>query len=271
MERKDIINELQNRGYDARKTSTIKNGVTCEGILIMTKTSINPVFYTKGILDNAQNKGQSVEGVVQDIITKFEECKVPPVTIEQLLDKDFLMANMRIGLQRESTQDLIKKETEFDGIEQYLYLDGEGYSVKINVYQLEKANITIEEAWIAAELNTFAKTKITNMAAVIAVMMHQEYDKSMDVDMFIITNEKGTNGASAILDKNTLKKFGKTTGIKKVAILPSSIHEAILVPLCDDELSTDLEELSEMVQSVNSGEVDEQEQLSDKAYKIDLE
>lgn len=85
--------------------------------------------------------------------------------------------------------------------------------------------------------------------------------------MFVITNKSGFRGASAILNKTALKEFADKRGVKRVFILPSSIHECILVP---DNGDFTLEELSHMVADVNATEVAPQEQLPNNAYIVEF-
>lgn len=85
-------------------------------------------------------------------------------------------------------------------------------------------------------------------------------------DMYIVTNrDKWYGAAGMFLDVHFLTyKFG----LRNFYILPSSIHEVILVP---DRRQRSAEELSCMVQEVNREQVDPEERLSDHAYYYDLE
>lgn len=80
--------------------------------------------------------------------------------------------------------------------------------------------------------------------------------------MFILTNQKGINGATCLLYLNVLKDFSQL--IKSdFFVIPSSIHEVILVPY--DKLITK-EILMEMVRDVNHTQVARDEILSDLVY-----
>lgn len=81
-------------------------------------------------------------------------------------------------------------------------------------------------------------------------------------NMYIITNCYRRNGAAVLLYDGLLEKFAECTG-RNFYILPSSIHEIILLP---DEPDFDLEGMSEMVSSVNRNGVAPEEVLSDHAY-----
>lgn len=66
-----------------------------------------------------------------------------------------------------------------------------------------------------------------------------------------------------------LSEFGKKYNINKVVVIPSSIHEMLILS-ADILESVGMEELTEMVQDVNKNEVSDKEQLSDRAYILDI-
>ena len=83
--------------------------------------------------------------------------------------------------------------------------------------------------------------------------------------MWIATNESRFNGASAMaygdfMDQATEKLEGS------FYILPSSIHEVIMIP---DSFGMKAEELKAMVTSINASEVRPEERLTDNVYHFD--
>ena len=73
-----------------------------------------------------------------------------------------------------------------------------------------------------------------------------------------ILGDARPNNASVILTTDALKELGQN-----LILIPSSIHEWLLIPLIP-EMST--EELTEMIQSVNGSELTPEETLSDHPY-----
>ena len=61
--------------------------------------------------------------------------------------------------------------------------------------------------------------------------------------------------------------MGKKHNTDKVVVLPSSVHEMLLVPYTEE---IDIDTFSEMVEEVNTAEVDPTERLTDRAYIITL-
>ena len=275
MTREIIINELNNRGYKAEAQNTIKNGVELEGIRILTDNNIAPVIYTEAIIENAENEGKSLDEVVSAIIGTYENHKSFEFDVNMLFDRDFVLNSIYVGLQRVSTEDIEKKLCEdFEGIESYLYIRGEAdregsYSIKVSKAILDRANISEVEAWEQAQTNTEAETSLESMAKVMSEMLGFEYSEEMDeqTPFFIISNTSKVKGASAILNKKVLAEFGERYHTDKIVVLPSSIHEMLLVPYTEE---IDIDTFSDMVASVNGSEVEPLDNLVDRAFIITL-
>ena len=99
--------------------------------------------------------------------------------------------------------------------------------------------------------------------------MGEEFSGVCGVDdkMFVISTKSGIKGAAAVLDKENMEAFAREHNTKTVAILPSSIHEMILVTGADksDEMA-----LSSMVTDVNATEVTPEERLTNRAYFMEF-
>lgn len=87
-----------------------------------------------------------------------------------------------------------------------------------------------------------------------------------DMNLYVLTNNRGINGAVAMMYDDFINKLSEKYGNKDIYILPSSIHEVLLLP-ADNRLSVD--ELQAMVMNVNRTNVAEQDFLSDSVYKFD--
>lgn len=83
-----------------------------------------------------------------------------------------------------------------------------------------------------------------------------------DIPLYLLSNHINTNGAIAMMYEGILKDFA-TVLDHDLIILPSSIHEVLVVPY-EEELC--IEELKEMVRHINQTEVTKEEVLSDNVY-----
>lgn len=85
--------------------------------------------------------------------------------------------------------------------------------------------------------------------------------------LFVMTNTKGMFGAVSMVFEEELESFSRRIG-KSFYILPSSVHEVILVPECQE---FSLEYFSDMVHEINETQVEATEVLSDSIYYYDAE
>ena len=173
--------------------------------------------------------------------------------MNEILDRIYL------GVQRTSNAEIAKKATEFDGIEQYLW-------VKIDEERSFKvpASLESEPLWEAAKRNTFAETKIRSLAQVMSELAGFEIPE-MEPVQYIVTNRTGFRGAACVLDKDAIRALGEKLGVTGFWVLPSSIHEVILAPFSDEFTKGDLDE---MVRNVNATQVAYADQLGDHAYEL---
>lgn len=161
--------------------------------------------------------------------------------------------------------------------------DGIG-TIRINDDHMLLWQSSIQELYELSVQNTsrLFPAKIRSMDEVIYDMLKQDLEGSGDDKaseeilssflteckakdqqrMYVLTNEKGINGATCLMYYDILKDFSGKLGTD-LFILPSSIHEVILVPY---DKSITRESLSDMVIEVNLTQVAEDEVLSDRVY-----
>lgn len=196
---------------------------------------------------------------------------------EKIFQKEYVEEHIFIGLQRSEQEEIERKNTEFEEIEKYLYIrmDTEGgvfITAKVNQSYFEKAQVSVQEAWSLAEKNTNKESFVMGLAEYMAKRFGKDMASIIfpyQTPFYVVTNKSGYKGASAILNKKMLSEFGRKYNINKVVVIPSSIHEMFILPADILEM-VEMEELTEMVQDVNKNEVLVKEQLSDRAYILDI-
>lgn len=98
--------------------------------------------------------------------------------------------------------------------------------------------------------------------------LFEEYEKRKENDallpMYILSNQKNIQGAACMLNTDRLSGFADELD-SDFFIIPSSVHELILVP---DFLNKNVDELKQMIVDVNNNQVPIQEVLSDRLYKF---
>ena len=86
-----------------------------------------------------------------------------------------------------------------------------------------------------------------------------------DEMMYVLSNEDKLNGAAVLLNDKVMDDITEKLG-QDYFILPSSVHEVLIVPKNDQ---MDLKTLESMVQDVNATQVAPEERLSDHVYAYD--
>ncbi len=184
----------------------------------------------------------------------------------QLKNTDYLINNLCVGLRKTSSKPGIKKESELDGIEAYLYIPfTEGKHIIITEELLKPADLTPDEAWNIAEVNTAKKAVLVNLNSILAELSDGEYEETAmnETPLYVLTNKNKMCGASAILNKNILREFGHKHNTDKIVVFPASIHEMLIMPYKEDY---DMNAMSMLVKTINETQVEPHERLTDKAY-----
>lgn len=260
--REKIIEKLIERGYNASAIDTVKNGVIWHGIIIKEENkSTTPIIY----LDELDGQ-HDLEESVSYVIAFYEKHRGFQFDVNLLKDKEFIMKRIYIGMQKSSSEPLEKRESFLNGIEEYLFIDVSDGVIKVRKNLL---NMDMHEVWEQALRNTIENSEIESIQEVLKEVffdtgLEDELNEGLKLrPMFVISNYNKRYGASAILNRRLLKKIAVQYNTSKVLILPSSVHEMIVIPYNEN---MDINDFSETVHEVNSCTVAEEEQLTDRAY-----
>ena len=140
-------------------------------------------------------------------------------------------------------------------------------TIKVTHDMLQHWNyVAISDILPIARENTFRTPYVLqSMAEIMAELMglsKEIFEAEMQFPMNVLTNKTKLNGATEICNYSTMKEIAEQFQ-SDLIVLPSSIHEVIIVPKIDD---MNIEDLTNMVKEVNESEVAEDEVLSDHAY-----
>ncbi|MBQ6903291.1 MAG: hypothetical protein IJQ26_02115 [Lachnospiraceae bacterium] len=97
-------------------------------------------------------------------------------------------------------------------------------------------------------------------------MVKGMFPPELDRGMYVLTNQSKHHGAAVILNPKTMDEITEKVG-KEYYILPSSIHEVLIVPKRD---GMELKDLEGMVRDVNGTQVAPHERLSDHVFAYDI-
>lgn len=136
--------------------------------------------------------------------------------------------------------------------------------------QLELWQITTQELHESAIENERIKNpvRIDTMSSVLEEMGATPLGIEEDNILQVVTKEDKLYGASAIFHPEVMAQLSRQMGGDYI-VLPSSLHEVLVLPTEPDTTKKELENLKEMVQEVNRTVVDPEDFLSDQVYRYD--
>jgi len=288
MEYKEFVEYIKmNSGYIAGEGGNItinhviqNNGCEMDGLVIMEKgKDIAPTIYLDSFYELYTN-GENIKNIIRQIEVIYEQNKnnvTFDVNILKHFDtiKDKIVYKVVNYRSNEKLLEQVPHKRILDlAVVFYCLLDNEyGRSATALIYNnnLKNWNVTIDDVYKAALKNTpdLLHSKISSMAALFEKCGVNVDGEEVDLkdyvpsDMYVLTNESKLNGAACILYENVLYDFAQKLGAD-LYILPSSVHEVILLP----KLSMfEKDELVNMVKEVNTEGVAADEVLSDHVYE----
>ncbi|MBQ2451002.1 MAG: hypothetical protein II273_05465 [Lachnospiraceae bacterium] len=267
---------------------TKNNGVVLSGItMLQDDNNISPTIYLNKYYEAYENGDITLRCIVDEVLDTYERNKV-----NQSVDMRFFMNYERIKdriifklIHAERNKELLKdiphiRYLDFAVVFQCLISDEMFGNATIMIHNahLKIWEITENELYEKAIKNTpvLQKYDIKTMKDVLCEMMLLEEMEGKEIlnkneyiedlqdatPMYVLSNRTRVQGASCILYPNILKDFASAVK-SDFYILPSSVHEVILLPAQGDE---DKEGLKRMVCEVNETQVEREEVLSDSVY-----
>ena len=256
------------------------NGVVLKGLTFQGDgKNISPTIYLEQFFESYLD-GMELGDIADRIVDTFRVgTKRDVFDLQSFLD--FKKASKRIVfklINYEKNRSLLekiphKKFLDMAVVYYYLLSNEELENATILIYNnhLEAWKIDGEELDRIAMDNTpkLLKADLRSITDVLNEMLMQKDPAFCDIRleedsdvMYVLSNCSKIFGAAAILYADVLKDFSRKKGTD-LYILPSSVHEVIIVPKTSE---MEWEKLQEMVIEVNSTQVEEIEILSDSVY-----
>lgn len=127
---------------------------------------------------------------------------------------------------------------------------------------MKKEMMDFHKQQLQEDISLDEQEKEAEQAANDFIELLQHDDSKRNLNMYVLSNTKGINGAGCLLYPDVLSGFASKID-NDLFVLPSSIHELILVPY---EESLGIYQLKEMVKEINQTQVPAEEVLSDAIY-----
>ena len=254
-------------------------GQSYEGMVIRPQGSQIGVSINLEEQHNLMNEGSTYDEVLDNIvdiaIVGIE--KTPQVDVVNFTDyeqvKGKLMVEL-VGTERNQKRLSHIPHTEVEDMSAvYRANAGEAgggmATVLITNEMLNHYGVSVEQLHQDAIENA-AQTMPANFRSMNQVLNEMMGNAGMELDMgadplYVLSNDRNMKGASAILYPDVMKNCAEQLE-GNFYVLPSSVHEVLLVP---ESFGMSRKELEGMVSSVNSDEVTPEEQLTDHVYHYD--
>lgn len=269
----------------------INSGKKCDGINILFADSdnkISPIIYLNNFYPQFAEGTMSMEDCTKAIIDLREknECsEKEKLCAMAMMNWDVIKDSVYpILISTERNQELLDglvTDTLLDlsvvYIIRFMIEENEFGNIKINKSLFEHYGVTKEELHEQALCNLKNDGyRLRDMDEVIGHFFTPEdkVEPKMESSnftlmepgkMYVLTNASMLYGAAGILDKSFLQKI---SGGMDFLILPSSVHETIILPV-DEKI--DGEEFDNMVAEVNATQVNTEEQLANHSYYYDAQ
>ncbi|HEX3076665.1 MAG TPA: DUF5688 family protein [Lachnospiraceae bacterium] len=292
---KSLVENEMSDEYSVQLHIVVKNNdIEKDGLTILKKGErVSPTIYLNEYFER-YTKGEAMESIIQEIInlriTTVQNEALNSLTENMLFTEwedriVFRVVNYTRNRKRLTNLPFIKFLDLAITFHCLVKCNEEGIgSFAVTRELMEQWNVTAKELLKVSSENTkrIFPPSIRTMEEVLSDMLpvemrdeldNQELLQSMSAEnfevskysMYILSNSNGINGASAMLYRDVIDNFSQKID-SSFYILPSSIHEVILVPT-DGEISKD--NLMEMVTEVNRTQVSDEEVLSNSVYFYD--
>lgn len=255
---------------------TKNNGLILDGLCISKdKNPVAPAIY----LNNCYHQylgGSSLEEITQELLELYRSNTVlPSIYPTRLSDYSAVKSQIACRLintaaNKKLLQDMPHIPWKDLSIVSYLFLQEDDTGIMtsgIHTSHLNTWGISPDELFQTAISNVsqLFPPSITSMDCIFEEITGAAPNTNEQVmtPFYVLSNTCGINGAVCMLYPDVLKHFSE--GIERdVLILPSSIHEVLLLP---DEEGISYDELSQMVAQINYSEVLPQDRLSNQVYR----
>ncbi len=258
------------------------NGVVLHGFTIRDtdagkESNIYPTIYLETAFEQFLN-GDTLEEIMTDLRESYEIHKEPKgIAVDFMTDFDKVAERLSIKvINYDMNRDFLQSTPHYKYgdlaaiFQVQMNMDSYGsMTATVKNEQMKMWDVKPADLLSCATKNMEEKQPphITSMFEVLKELMHMDLELPGDIpmgepEMYVMSNESKMNGAAGIIFTDKLQEFAEEKGTD-IYIIPSSIHELILVPVAGN---MGPQEIKEMVRDVNDTQLDAQDRLSYNVY-----
>lgn len=248
------------------------NGVRLKGINIMEERSnISPTIYLEGFYEEYKNQTIGLKDILAEVKKVYDTHKKEDVFFdyEKMLKEDTIIACL---MNREMNEKLLENIPYIPVGEELVVIfkyylkevfgEDNGY-ITITNHLVEIMKLDTDKL-LGKALENMKTMQPWFLASMEHVLLGYPKDLPSTMNMYVLSNQERHFGASAILYPEVRQELYDRFE-SDIIVLPSSIHEWIVMPVTEVE---DFSGLNETVREVNAAEVAKEERLGNSAYVL---
>lgn len=285
---KENIEETLEEKESCKINHVLKNnGTQLVGISILHQdVNISPTIYLNNFYDSYENGDISMEEILNEILyIHRNNCFDKSVDLREFLDYEKIKDRIVFKIiNTDKNEKFLEDVPHVDILDlsmvfQCMVCQAEKENATILIHEAHKKiwNVTDEELYEQAMKNTpvLQKYEMKNMRDVLCEFLKEKDEEMFELlmgapmpyPMYVLSNRGRINGAGCLFYPNLMKNFAKAIN-SSYYIIPSSVHELILLPRFGMESAQDIRD---MIQTVNDTELSNEEILSYSLYHYDME
>ena len=256
------------------------NGVLYHALVIRKEEdNIAPTIYIDGYYESYVN-GKEIEEIAGSIINLYEE-SMPKEKFDASFFTDFSAVCEHLSFKvtnyeknKDNLTDVPYKKVEDLALVPICLVSdhfmGEG-SITIKNSHLRSWEVSFDELWenVWENAEKTLPVRIRTMSETLE-QMGNSFEEYMFLpnNIFVVSNTRRMFGAATVFYPGVLENLAEKIG-NDFVVLPSSVHEAIVMPVPEDE--TALFTLVSIVKEVNRTVICSEDYLSDNVYRYSVE
>lgn len=270
---KELVAERSGKEVRINEVSK-NNGVKYTGMMIITGSNIVPTIYLEQYWEMF-NSGMEIPMIVDLILQSNDRAARESVNMDWFMDWESVKDKVAYKLiNYDNNKDLLDKipYTKFLDLAKVYYVIyeddnvGKG-TILIHNSHMEMWKVDLDQINETADINTPQKQPVWIRSMNDILRQHDmeellEDSQKLTIGFLVASNKEKCLGAGAMLYDGVLQDIADKLQ-SDVIIIPSSIHECLLLKMEDN---IDFDYLKELVKEANSTSVQPEERLSDSVY-----
>lgn len=278
--RKELKRELgEQYSVDVEKV-TKNNGMQLTGIIVRNVCEeVSPCIYAEPLFKYYSDKVETMDEIIQHVKEVHIAEKRLEVDLEKLIDYSSVKEKLFVTVVNYEANKEMLSETPHMKIVDLAVVYRVHMGRQEGVYSSIKVNNTLLSGW-GVPLDQLHKDAVENTVNLFPVRFARlidvlgltdvidETEEDASAALHMLSNVAGVHGSAVLTYPGLLKRIAESFNEREFFILPSSIHELLVLAQTGNYK---LKDLIDMVREVNSNVVATEDILSDNVYLYDAD